>query len=144
LRSYSNATHTEVRREFQVGVTVADDRTRRQVHRAVAHELLDQACFRLTAGAVVGLEVRAHKDLIEFDALGAKGLHNEFVGFVEGGLRQGSRSQAILVGDHHEPIAAALQVIQSGEYTRQEPDLLQAVDLLVGRLFHERSVPINE
>src|SRR5258707_15865603 len=54
------------------------------------------------------------------------------------------RAQAILVGDHHERESGPFQIEQRGNDAGQQLDFLQAVHLLVGRLFVQRAVTVQK
>src|ERR1700675_5062501 len=54
------------------------------------------------------------------------------------------RAQAVLVGDHHERESGPLQIEQRGDDAGQQLDFLQAVHLLIGRLFVQSAVTVQK
>src|ERR1700722_2402450 len=88
--------------------------------------------------------MRADESPLELDALGAKGLQNEFMRLVKVRLWKGGGAQAILVGHHDEPESAPLQLVEGRKNTGQKTNLLHRIDLLVVRLLDQCAVAINE
>ncbi len=58
--------------------------------------------------------------------------------------RKAGGSQSVLIGDHDEGEARRLELEQRRNDAGHEADLLQAVDLLVRRLFVQGAVAIQE
>ena len=109
------------------------------------HVILDELRAGLAARAAVRLEVRADEHGVELDTLRAEGLEHEVV--------RARRSAAcgklvgaepVLIRDHHEPVAAALQLRERREDAGHEAHFLEAVDLLVCGLLDQRAVAIDE
>src|SRR5687768_12727547 len=63
---------------------------------------------------------------------------------IEARLRETGGAQAVLIADHQQGIAGLLQFQQCRDHVRHQAQLLQAVDLVVGWLFDERTVAIDE
>ena len=88
--------------------------------------------------------MRADEHRVELDALRAERIQHELVRHVECRLRKARAAEAILVRDHRELEAGALRLAQGREHARHEADLLDGVDLFVGRLLDERAVAVDE
>ena len=71
-------------------------------------------------------------------------MQDEGVRRIEVLLRKARRPQAILVCDHDEAVAGALQLQQRGNDAGHEPHLGQAVDLLIGRFLVQGAVAVDE
>ncbi len=81
---------------------------------------------------------------VEDDSLGCEQLQDEPVGALERIARQARRAEPVLVGHHHQGEACALELEQRRNHAGHEANLLEAVDLLVGRLLIQRAVPIEK
>ena len=88
--------------------------------------------------------MRAHEHGVEINALRTEQFQYEAVRRFELVAGQTGRAEPILVGDHDESESSLLQMQQRRHHARHQADLLQAVDLLVGRLFVQGSVPVQE
>ena len=88
--------------------------------------------------------MRADEHGVELDALRAERLEHELVRPSNAACGKLARAEAVLVGDHHELEAALCAWRKRREHARHEADLLEAVDLLVGRLLDQRAVAIDE
>src|SRR6185295_20382411 len=102
VATHAEAANTEVARELEVGVAIANHRARCQVHGLLTHVRLHELRLRLAALAVVGLEMRANEDRIELDALRAEGFQYEVVSRVELVPGKARRAETVLIRDHHE------------------------------------------
>ena len=103
-----------------------------------------QARLWLAASAVVFGPMRAEKLGIELDSLRGEQVPDEVLRLRERAPGERGRAQPILVADEHQPVARSLQFEQRRNHARQQANLLQAVDLLIGRLLDERAVAIDE
>jgi hypothetical protein len=59
-------------------------------------------------------------------------------------LRKTVCTQAVLVGDHHQLVTGRDDALQGSHHARQQRQLLEAVDLLVGGLFDQAAIPVDE
>ena len=89
-------------------------------------------------------EMRTDEHRVEFDALRAEQMQYELVHVLEVLAREALASQAVLIGDHDQTIAGALQSLQCREYAGQQADLVEPIDLLVGRLLDQRAIAVEE
>ena len=89
--------------------------------------------------------MRADEHRIELDALRAEGIEHELVRHIERRLRKARAAEAVLVGDHREPEAGGAAPARMASNTPgHEADLLDGIDLLVGRLLDQRAVAVDE
>ncbi len=58
--------------------------------------------------------------------------------------REGRGAEAVLVGDHHELESGVAKPEQGGDDARDQPELLEGIDLLVLRFLDEHAVAIDE
>ena len=105
VTAYPQTAHSEVVREFEVSVAIADHGAGAEVDLLLTHPGFDQLDLWLAAFAAVGLAMRADEHRVELDALRAEGVEHELVRDVEGRLRKAGAAEAVLVGDHGEPEA---------------------------------------
>src|ERR1700730_8756401 len=63
---------------------------------------------------------------------------------LEGLAREAARSQAVLIGYHHEGKAGTLQFQQSGHHAGHEPNFFQTIDLLIRHLLIQGAVAIKK
>src|SRR5882757_431329 len=143
-RAHPQALYPEIGGKFEIGIPVADHVAVRLVHGIGLDIILDHAGLRFAAGAVLALEVRTDENGVEFYALRGEQRQDELVRRVELFAGQAGCAESILIGDHHEGEARALQVQQCREDARHQPDLFQAVHLFVGRFFVESAVAVQE
>src|SRR5262245_52172601 len=66
------------------------------------------------------------------------------MGTVETSLREGWRTEAVLVGDHHQFEAGRHQPLQRTDHAGHEGKFLEAVDLVVRRLLDETAIAVDE
>ena len=62
----------------------------------------------------------------------------------EGLLREGGRSEAVLVGGQDQPVRQAAEDAERPDGAGHEVEFRQAVDLLVLRLAENRAVAVDE
>ena len=74
----------------------------------------------------------------------ANSCEQEILHLLEALLRIALAAEPVLVADHHEAIAGALQLTQRREHAGQQAQLLEAIDLLVRRLLDQGAVAIDE
>jgi hypothetical protein len=144
MTPHAEAAHTEVAREFKVGVAVTDHGAGSKIDRLVAHEAFDQFDLRLAAVAAVALAVWTDDTASKLDALRTEGVEHELVRHVEGRLREARAAEAVLVRDHGELVAGSLRLAHARRTRRHEADLLERIHLLVGRLLDQRAVAVDE
>src|SRR3984893_19306913 len=63
---------------------------------------------------------------------------------LEGLAREAARSQAVLIGYHHEGKAGTLQFQQSGPHAVHEPTFFQTIDLLIRHLLIQGAIAIKK
>src|SRR5258706_5987830 len=130
--------------ELQITVAISDHRAARDIDSVIAQPVAQQARLRLAAIAGVRDLVRTDENRLEADALGGKGSQNEFLAALEVSAGKGCGAEAILVAHHDKAVPRIPQRSQCDKNSRQEADLLQCINLLVGGLFHERAVAIDK
>ena len=129
VATHAEAAHLQVGGEFQIRVAIADHRARirdRLVRRAGTARSRSRLAALSTASKVTG-RLKTHRS----DALRAKVQH-ELVACVERHVREACAAEAVLVGDHHEAVTAALSFRERGKHPGHEPHLVETIDLLVG------------
>ncbi len=134
----------EPRRELEVGRAIADDPAACAVDRLARDVAVDQPRRGLAAVAAVLGAVRAEQDVVEGDALRLEHLQQQPLRTLEARRREGLGAEPVLVRHHHEPVAGVAQAQQRGNDARQEAQLLEGVDLLVGRLLDQGAVAVDE
>src|SRR6185437_14646211 len=87
--------------------------------------------------------VWAYIDRVEGGALRGEQLEQESLHLLETLARIAGGTEAILVADHYQPKARFSQPRERGEHVGQQSQLVEPVDLLIGRLLDERAVPID-
>src|SRR5690606_42134884 len=108
-----------------------------------AQVLIEQAGARLAARTVVGRKVRADEYRFEADSLRSEQLEQELLRLAEGGLRETRRTETVLIAHHDEYVACIPQGDERRDEVGRQPQLAEAVGLLVGRLGGQRSVPLD-
>jgi hypothetical protein len=88
--------------------------------------------------------MRTDEHLLEHDALRGKQVQHELLHLLEVMTRIALTAEAILVADHHQPIAGAPQLAERGKYAWQQPYLVETIHLEVVRLLDQRAVAIDE
>ena len=116
----AQAADAEVARELQIGVAIADHRAAlRDPRRRRAGSRCTRPVRGLRQSQLIGRKVRADEDRLELDSLRAEASQDELVrSFEVRPCGKRGRAQAVLVGDHHEPVAAALAA-RSARRTRR-------------------------
>ena len=85
------------------------------------------------------------EDIIELHAFAFQRIENKVVHRPEGVLREGSGTQAILVAHHHELVVRELaDGAQRAEGAGHEYQLLEGINLLIGRFLDDGAVAVNE
>jgi hypothetical protein len=138
------AADAEVGGERQVGVPIADHDAGGEVDAAFAHPLIDERRTGLAAAAAIVPGMRTDEDGLELETLRAEGLEHERVRPIEALLGEGRCAEAILVGHHGQPEPGVAQLRERSEDARQEPDLVEGVDLFVVRFFDQGAVSVDE
>jgi hypothetical protein len=136
--------NADVARELEIGVAIAHHEAACGLDRIVLQVFLHQAELRLAATAGLVQEMRTDEHRIEDDSLRGEQVEREPVRAIESILRQGRRTQAVLVRHHHQAEPRPLEHDQRRDDMRQQADFLQAVDALIRRLLDERAVAIDE
>ena len=98
----------------------------------------------LAAGGVVLREASVYQDIVKADAFSFQRFQQQVLGGPEGLFREGRRSQAVLVGGHDQLVTQVREGFESGDCPGHEFHFFQGVYLLVGGLFQERSVTVDE
>ena len=84
----------------------------------LAQVVLDQSRAGLAAAAALVREVRADEYRIEADALRVEKMQHEFVHQLEVRSREALTADAVLIGDHHQPVACGRERLQGREDIR--------------------------
>ena len=134
---------SQVLGQFHVRLPVADDKTPGEVVRAVQIGS-EHPRPGLPGRGVVLREGLVDQDVVKDDPFAFQGVQHQVLARPEGIFREGRRAQPVLVGDEDEFVAQPGQGLQAGDGAGDEGELLQGVDLLVGRLHEDGAVPVDE
>ena len=93
---------------------------------------------------VVALEGAVDECVVEADAFAAERRKHLFVRRPEGRLREGAGPQAVLVRSQHQLEIQSREGLESRDGARNERQLVEAVDLFVGRFRDDRAVAVDE
>ena len=138
------ALEPEVRRELQVRLAVADHEAVLRIDGVVTQVVGQQAGLRLAAVAAVGGRCGQKNSASKSMPCEAKRVRMKSCGSRNVGFRERVRAEPVLVAHEHEAVAGSLESQQRRNHARQQADLGEAVDLLVGRLLDQRAVAIDE
>ncbi len=136
--------NAHIAREFEIGQAIADHRRARAIPTRIGEVIEHEPDLRLARVALLPREMAVDADGLEADALAGKDLQHEIVRRPEIGFWKTVRPEAILVGDHHQRIARIDDAPQCRNYIRQEFELGDCIDLLIGRFFDEAAVAVDE
>ena len=85
------------------------------------------------------------QDLVEGDAFALEGLQDKVVNGPESVLREGIRTQTVLIAHHYElEVGMLADEVQVTENTFGELQFLKGINLFVGRLFYQRTVTVDK
>ncbi len=129
---------------MEIGLAIADHVGSVARPGCVAEVVEQQAHLGLAAVAAVGGGVRAHAHGFEGDSLGGKDVEQQLLQRTEFLFAETRRAEPVLVGDHHEGVTGVAQAAQRGHDLGLERELVETVDLEVGRLGDERAVAVEE
>ena len=105
----------------------------------------EHACTRLAGGQIIGWKTAVNVYGIEIHAFAMQYVKHKLMGGQEVAFGIGFRPEAVLIGHHDKLIIGVLaQEAQCADGSRHEAELLEAVDLLVGRLHQNGSVAVYE
>src|SRR5690606_29996293 len=143
-RAQLEGTHPQVPGEGHVGVAVANHCRARPVDTAVAQVRQHQPDARLAGGRALFGQARVDQYVLEDDALAFQQLHQQAVRGLEVLARERRGAEAVLIADHHQPVAGVAQPQQRRQHAGHEAQLVEAVDLEVGRLLDQGAVAVDE
>src|SRR5699024_1560395 len=82
--------------------------------------------------------------LLENDALRREQLQKKLLRALEIGLRKPVRAEPVLIGHHHQLVTGGNAAAQGRDHVRQQGQLVQTVDLFVGRFLDQTAIAIQE
>src|SRR5690606_38859966 len=138
------AAQAQVGGQLQVCRAVAGDGTAFAVEHTGAQPVLHQTGAGLARRRILLRPGRIDQDLVEVDALAGQDVQQQRLRALECLARECRRAQAILVADHHQPVARIDGTPQGGNGAGDHAELAEAVHLEVVRLADQRAVAVHE
>ncbi len=144
VQAHGQSLDAQIGRELKIRVSIADHEAARLVDLLAGEIVAHHADIGFTAIALLMLEVRANAYRLEIDALGCEQFQNEAMGALEFFPWKGGSPEAVLIRDHDEGEAGGFKGEQRRNDARHEPNLFQAVYLLIRRLLVQGAVAIQK
>ena len=134
----------EVGGQLCIALAVADDEAVREVVGTV-HVGGEHGGARLTCGEVVLRETAVDEDIVEGDAFSLKDFQHQVLCGPEVLLWIAGCAEPVLIRNHYESEVGVLaQEAQGTDGSWYEVELLEGIDLLVGRFLQDCAIAVDE